>query len=319
MTIAEVSAVQLPAETNAAGAFVRQRYQFRDRIRADGSSEFPAEAGRYHLYVSLACPWAHRAIIVRRLLGLENAISMSVVDPIRDERGWAFRDGPGYSPDPINNFQFLSEAYLATDPSYVGRYTVPCVWDRVTGRLVTNNFPDITIDFETQFGAFQRPDAPDLYPVALRGEIDAINDVIYAEVNDGVYKAGFAATQAAYEEAVRALFDRLDWLEERLADRRYLLGSRMTEADIRLFPTLVRFDAVYHGHFKCNWRRIVDYPNLWGYARDLYQQPGFGDTVNFDHIKRHYYMTHDKLNPSRIVPSGPVIDWNAPHDRARLG
>jgi glutathionyl-hydroquinone reductase len=318
MTITDHIAVQLPDETGADGAFVRQRYQFRDRITADGSSGFRAEAGRYHLYVSLACPWAHRAIIVRRLLGLQHAISMSVVDPIRDERGWAFRDGPGHSHDPIHGFQFLSEAYLATDPSYTGRYTVPCIWDRKTGRLVTNNFPDITIDLETQFGAFERPGAPDLYPVALRSEIDALNDVIYTDVNDGVYKAGFAATQAAYDEAVSALFARLDWLEERLANRRYLLGSEITEADIRLFPTLARFDAVYHGHFKCNWRRLVDYPNLWGYARDLFEQPGFGETVNFDHIKRHYYMTHDKVNPSRIVPSGPVMDWNAPHERTAL-
>ena len=318
MTTATTPAVQFPAETNARGAFVRQAYSIRDRITADGSSGFRAEPGRYHLYVSLACPWAHRAIIVRRLLGLEDVISMSVVDPIRDERGWAFRDGPGYSHDPVNGFHFLSEAYLATDPSYTGRYTVPCIWDRVTQRLVTNNYPDITIDFETQFGAYQCPDAPDLYPVQLRPEIDAVNAVVYEDVNNGVYKAGFATTQAAYEEAVDALFARLDWLEERLGRQRFLVGTQITEADIRLFTTLVRFDAVYNGHFKCNLRRLVDYPNLWGYARDLYQHPGFGDTVNFDHIKRHYYMTHDKLNPSRIVPKGPLVDWTTPHGRERL-
>ncbi len=306
---------QVPAETNAAGAFVRQEYSIRERITADGSSGFLAEPGRYHLYVSLACPWAHRSIIVRGLLGLESVISMSVVDPIRDERGWAFRDGPGYSRDPINGFEFLSEAYLATNPAYSGRYTVPCIWDCVTGRLVTNNYPDITIDFETQFQAYQRSDAPDLYPAALRSEIDAINVLIYEDVNNGVYKAGFAVSQAAYEAAVLALFERLDWLEARLAQQRFLVGAQLTEADIRLFTTLVRFDAVYFGHFKCNLRRLVDYPHLWGYARDLYQRPGFGETVDFDQIKRHYYMTHDQINPSRIVPKGPVVDWNALHER----
>jgi putative glutathione S-transferase len=308
---------QFEAETNNKGAFVRQAYSIRDRITADGSSPFPAEPGRYHLYVSLACPWAQRAMIVRKLLGLEDAISLSVVDPIRDERGWAFRDGPGHSHDPINGFQFLSEAYGRTDPDYTGRYTVPCIWDRVTGRLVTNNYPDITIDFETQWGAYQRADAPDLYPQALRAEINSINAVVYEDVNNGVYKAGFATTQEAYEAAVDALFARLDWLEARLAGQRFLVGDQLTEADIRLYTTLARFDSVYVGHFKCNLRRLVDYPNLWGYARDLYQMPAFRDTTNFDHIKRHYYMTHDKLNPSRIVPKGPVIDWTAPHERAQ--
>lgn len=309
---------QFPAETLSTGEFVRQRYSIANRITADGSSGFPAEAGRYHLYVSLACPWAHRAIIVRRLLGLERAISMSVVDPVRDERGWAFREGRGHGPDPVCNFQFLSEAYLLTDPEYRGRYTVPCIWDRVTRRLVTNNFPDITIDFETQFTTFHRRGAPDLYPVVERPEIDAVNDLVYRDVNNGVYRAGFATAQEPYEAAVRTLFQRLDWLEERLATRRFLVGAQITEADIRLFTTLVRFDAVYVGHFKCNLRRLVDYPNLWGYARDLYQHDGFGDTVDFDHIKRHYYMTHDRLNPSRIVPLGPLVDWSAPHDRNAL-
>ena len=310
---------QFPAETSADGAFVRQKYAFRDRITADGSSGFPAEAGRYHLYVSLACPWAHRAIIVRRLLGLEEAISMSVVDPVRDERGWAFRDGPGHTADPVCGFELLSEAYLRTDPDYTGRYTVPCIWDRVTGRLVTNNYPDITIDFETQFTRFHGPGAPDLYPGELRAEIDAVNAVVYADVNNGVYRAGFSTSQAKYEAAVDALFARLDWLEARLAGQRYLVGGRLTEADVRLFTTLVRFDAVYVGHFKCNLRRLVDYPNLWGYARDLYQHPAFGETVDLDHIKRHYYLTHDQLNPTRLVPRGPLVDWAAPHDRARLG
>lgn len=309
---------QFPAETSPDGAFVRQEYTIRDRITADGSSGFPAEPGRYHLYVSLACPWAHRAIIVRGLLGLEDTISMSVVDPIRDERGWRFTTGEGHGLDPVCAFQFLSEAYLRTDPSFTGRYTVPCIWDRVTQRLVTNNYPDITIDFETQFTAVQAVGAPDLYPPALRAEIDELNALVYRDVNNGVYKAGFATGQAAYERAVERLFARLMWLEDRLANQRYLVGDQLTEADIRLFTTLVRFDAVYYGHFKCNLRRLVDLPNLWGYARDLYQRPGFGDTVNFDHIKRHYYMTHDAINPTRIVPKGPIMDWNAPHDRGAL-
>jgi putative glutathione S-transferase len=310
---------QFSAETTSDGAFQRQRYTIRDRITADGTSGFPAEAGRYHLYVSLACPWAHRTILVRTLLGLEEVISMSVVDPIRDERGWAFTEGAGHGPDPINGFAFLSEAYLQTDPTYTGRYTVPCLWDKQTKRLVSNNFPDITIDFETQFRAFHKPDAPDLYPAALRAEIDALNDVIYTDVNNGVYQAGFAVSQAAYESAVTALFARLDWLEQRLATQRYLVGSQFTEADIRLFPTLLRFDAVYVGHFKCNLRRLIDYPNLWGYARDIYQMPGVAATVNFDHIKRHYYMTHDQINPTRIVPLGPIVDWNTPHQRDKVG
>jgi putative glutathione S-transferase len=309
---------QFPAETAKDGSFVRQEYSIRDRITADGSSGFPAEAGRYHLYVSLACPWAHRAIIVRRLLGLEDVISMSVVDPVRDERGWAFREGAGHAEDSVCGFQFLSEAYLLTDPEYTGRYTVPCIWDRVTKRLVTNNYPDITIDFETQFGAFVKPGAPDLYPEALRAEIDDVAALVYQDVNNGVYRAGFAASQEAYDTAVAALFARMDWLEERLAGRRYLVGGQLTEADIRLFTTLARFDAVYVGHFKCNLRRLVDYPNLWAYARDLYARPGFGDTVSFDHIKRHYHMTHERLNPSRIVPAGPLVDWTEPHGRERL-
>ncbi|MFC4453086.1 glutathione S-transferase family protein [Deinococcus sonorensis] len=309
---------QFPAETSASGAFVRQPYTFRGRFSRDGSTPFPAEAGRYRLYVSLACPWAHRAVIVRELLGLQDAISLAVVDPVRDERGWALRPGDGHGPDTVGGFQFLSEAYLRSDPNYQGRYTVPCIWDTQTGQLVTNNYPDITLDFETEFTAFQRPGAPDLYPEALRPEIDALNAVIYEEVNNGVYRAGFAANQARYDEAVTTLFARLDALEQHLATRRYLVGGQLTEADIRLFTTLVRFDAVYVGHFKCNLRRLVDYPNLWGYARDLYQRPAFRETVNFDHIKRHYYLTHPKLDPTGIVPLGPLTDWDAPHQRERL-
>lgn len=318
MTTIQDLAGPLASETSPSGAFERQQYSIRDRFSADGSTGFLAEPGRYHLYVSLACPWAQRSIIVHKLLGLEDTVSMSVVDPIRDERGWAFRDGPGHGIDPVEGFEFLSEAYLRTDAAYTGRYTVPCVWDRKTERLVTNNFPDLTIDLETQFTAFQKPGAPDLYPLDLRPEIDAVNEVVYTDVNNGVYKAGFAVTQAAYEEAFDALFARLDWLEERLAHQRFLVGDRITEADVRLFTTLVRFDAVYYGHFKCNLRRLIDYPNLWGYARDLFQRPGFGETVNFDHIKRHYYGTHPQINPTGIVPKGPAIDWITPHGRDRI-
>jgi putative glutathione S-transferase len=317
VTTTAPTTAQFSRETSADGAFVRQANAFRDRITADGSSGFRAEPGRYHLYVSLACPWAHRSIIVRKLKQLDDVVSMSVVDPIRDERGWAFRESPDgtYGPDPVNGFRFLSEAYLATDPGYQGRYTVPCVWDRVTRRLVTNDFPHISTQLATEFEAWADRSV-ELYPVALRPQIDAINAVVYEHVNNGVYKAGFAASQAAYESAFDALFSTLDQLEARLANQRYLVGDRLTEADIRLFTTLVRFDAVYYVHFKCNLRRLVDYPTLWAYARDVYQTPGFGETVNFDHIKRHYYLTHDQLNPSRIVPRGPAVDWLAPHGRA---
>ncbi len=317
MSVAEETA-QFRAESSKDGSFVRQKNRFSNRITADGSSGFKAEAGRYHLYVSLACPWAHRSVIVRKLKKLENVISLSVVDPIRDERGWAFRDGPGYTVDPVNGFRFLGEAYLKTDPTYEGRYTVPVLWDRKTETIATNDYPSITLDLDTQFEEFADTSV-DLYPVHLRAAIDAMNADVYRDVNNGVYMAGFATTQEAYEEAFDALFARLDALDAHLATQRYLVGDRLTEADVRLFTTLARFDSVYYSHFKCNLRRIVDYPNLWAYTRDLYQRPGFGDTVNMDHIKRHYYMTHDKINPTRIVPQGPAIDWLEPHDRARLG
>lgn len=308
---------QFAAETSGDGAFVRQPYSIDGRISADGSSGFLAQTARYHLYVSLACPWAHRAVIVRRLLALEDIISMSVVDPIRDERGWAFREGPGYSRDPVNGFEFLSEAYLATDRAFSGRFTVPCLWDRKTGRLVTNQYWNITIDFETAFGTYANSDY-NLYPASLRDEIDTVNEHVYRDVNNGVYEAGFAVSQTAYETAFDRLFARLDWLEDRLAGQRFLIGDQITEADIRLFTTLVRFDAVYHGHFKCNLRRLIEYPNLWGYARDLFQRPGFGDSTDFSQIKRHYYITHPQINPTGIVPKGPATDWQAPHDRDRF-
>ena len=299
------------------GAFVRPLYPFQGRITSDGSSGFPAEAGRYHLYVSLACPWAHRSVIVRGLLGLEEVVSLSVVDPVRDGRGWAFREGPGHGPDPVNGFTLIREAYEATEPGYDGHISVPVLWDRQTSQIVSNNFPDITIDLGTQFGAWATPGI-DLYPQPLRTEIDALNDRVYTSVNNGVYQCGFAGTQEAYDAAVAALFATLDELEERLADGRYLFGHQITEADVRLWVTLARFDSVYVTHFKTNIRRVVDYPNLWAYSRDLYQHPAFGPSTDFDHIKRHYYMTHPHLNPRRIVPAGPVLDWAEPHHRDKL-
>jgi putative glutathione S-transferase len=307
---------QFPDETSQ-GEFVRQDDAFRDWVRADGSSGYPAVAGRYHLYVSLACPWACRTIIVRKLRALESAIGMTVVDPIRDERGWAFRDGPGYSKDPINGFRFLREAYLATDPGYKGRVTVPVLWDKQTKRIVSNSDDDIMRMFETEFNALSS-NKLDLYPSQFRAEIDQLNELIYQTVNNGVYRAGFATTQAAYERAAYRVFETLDSLEQRLSARRYLFGATPLETDWRLFVTIVRFDAVYYGHFKCNLRRIIDYPNLFGYLKDLYQIPGIAETVNFDHIKRHYYITHDDINPTRIVPIGPLQDLTAPHGRERL-
>jgi putative glutathione S-transferase len=308
---------QFPDEQSVDGSFVRQDDAFRQWVRADGTTDFPAQAGRYHLYVSLACPWAHRTIIVRALKHLEDAISMSVVDPIRDDRGWRFGDGPGFSRDPINDFEFLSEAYLATDPHYHGRVTVPVLWDKKTKQIVSNSDDDIMRMFETEFDALGDASL-DLYPVALRPEIEALNERIYQTINNGVYRAGFATSQDAYERAALEVFASLDELEERLSRSRYLFGERPVETDWRLFVTLVRFDPVYFGHFKCNIREIAQYPNLFGYLRDLYQIPGIAQTVNFDHIKRHYYYTHDDINPTRIVPIGPLQDLNAPHGRERL-
>lgn len=311
------ASAQFPAEQNQDGDFVRQEDAFRTWVRADGGSGYPVEARRYHLYVSLACPWAHRTIITRKLRGLEGAVGMTVVDPIRDDRGWAFRDGPGYSKDPINGFSFLSEAYTATDPVYGARVTVPVLWDMQTKRIVNNSEDDIMRMFETEFDALAG-NKLDLYPPEHRGAIDELNVLIYETVNNGVYRAGFATTQAAYERAVWRVFETLDMLEQRLSAYRYLFGAAPVETDWRLFVTLVRFDPVYYGHFKCNLRRIIDYPNLFGYLKDLYQIPGIGETVNFDHIKRHYYFTHDDINPTRIVPVGPLQDLTAPHGREKL-
>lgn len=299
------------------GEFVRAAYPFTGRITADGSSGFPAEPGRYHLYISWACPWAQRTAIARELLGLGEVISLSAVDPIRDGRGWAFREGDGHGLDPVNGFAFLREAYEATEPGYDGHISVPVLWDKRTGRIVSNHFPDITIDMATAFGRWSDP-AVQLYPPELRGEIDAICDVIYLAVNNGVYRAGFAGSQERYLQAVTELFAVLDQLEARLAARRYLVGDALTEADIRLWVTLARFDSVYYSHFKTSIRRLADYQHLWGYARDLYARPAFRGTTNFDHIKRHYFVTHGRINPSRIVPAGPLLDWESPHGRERL-
>ncbi|MGW3783129.1 glutathione S-transferase family protein [Micromonospora chokoriensis] len=316
---------QFSAETSGGGAFVRQPNRFTGRVTADSTSppgggpdeqdRWPLEAGRYRLIWCRACPWAHRARIVRGLLGLDDAISLGTVDPIRDERGWAFAlDPDGF--DPVLGVSFLSEAYLATDPDYTGRVTVPALVDTVTGRVVTNDYPQLTLDLSTEWRSLHRAGAPDLYPEALRPEMDALMAEIHTDVNNGVYRCGFATSQEAYDEAFRALFARLDVLSERLAGQRYLMGDAITEADVRLFTTLVRFDAAYHGHFKCSRSKLTEMPVLWAYARDLFQTPGFGETVDFDHIKRHYYATHREINPTGIVPLGPdESGWGTPHGR----
>lgn len=317
---------QFASETSATGEFERQEDAFRDWISNDGSTAYSAVAGRYHLYVSLACPWASRTVICRKLKGLEEAIGMTVVDPIRDEKGWAFRDpsdktppdAPFESTDPINDFDYLSEAYAATDPNFDERVTVPVLWDKETKRIVNNCEDDICPMFNSAFNTVARNKDVDLFPKDIEAEQTKLAAFIYDNVNNGVYKAGFATRQRAYETSCRKLFEALDQLEQRLTKSRYLFGKRIVEADWRLFCTLVRFDAVYHGHFKCNIRRIIDYPNLQGYLMDLYQQPGIAETVNFDHIKRHYYMTHTEINPTRIVPLGPALDLTQPHGRDKL-
>jgi putative glutathione S-transferase len=310
---------QFPHEQGSDGNFERQEDAFRQWVTADGSSGYPAASGRYHLYVSLACPWAHRTVIVRRLKGLESVIGLTVVDPVRDEKGWAFREGPGYDHDPVNGFQFLSEAYQATQPHYQARVTVPVLWDTHTRRIVSNSDDDLMRMLNAAFNAFT-DQTLDLYPEPYRQEIDDLNLLLYRTVNNGVYRAGFATSQKAYESAAWPLFETLDQMEKRLAERRFLFSSTPLETDWRFFVTLVRFDAVYHGHFKCNLRRIKDYTNLFGYLCDLYQLPGIAETVNFDHIKRHYYYTHDDLNPTRIVPIGPEENLLlSSHGREHLG
>jgi putative glutathione S-transferase len=305
------------------GRFVRKDAAFRNWVTVDGApgpsghGGFQAEAGRYHLYVSLACPWAHRALIVRALKGLEETINVSVVHWLMLENGWTFADGPGATPDIVNGARLLHQVYTTADPDYTGRVTVPVLWDRKQGTIVSNESSEIIRMLNSAFdGLGANP--VDFYPAALRNQIDEINALVYDTLNNGVYKSGFATTQSAYEEAATPLFETLDWLEARLATRRFLAGETFTEADIRLFTTLIRFDAVYVGHFKCNLSRIADYPNLSAYTREIYQLPGVADTVNFEHIKRHYYESHRGINPAGIVPLGPVLDFLAPHDRARL-
>ena len=309
---------QFPDEATQHGEFVRQPDEFRDWVRADGSTPYPPTAGRYHLYVSLACPWAHRTLILRKLRRLEDVVGVTIVDPVRDERGWAFRDGPGHSRDPVNGFAFLSEAYQATKPDFRGRFTVPVLWDKETRRIVNNSEDDICRMFNDEFASSDAGNAPDLFPAAIAKSQAALSALIYERVNNGVYRAGFASQQAPYERAVQELFAVLDRLDTHLANQRFLFGQTPVETDWRLFCTLVRFDAVYYGHFKCNLRRIVDYPNLHGSLQDLYQIDGVAETVNLDHIKRHYYVTHTEINPTQIVPLGPVLDFNGRHGRARL-
>lgn len=305
------------------GRFVRSEAQFRNWVTTDGSAGpsgkagFKAEPDRYHLYVSLACPWAHRTLIYRKIKGLEEMLPLSAVNSYMGKEGWTFEPGPGVIPDSINNAQRIYEVYLAADPNYSGRATVPILWDKKQHTIVSNESAEIIRMFNSAFNDLGAK-GPDYCPDELLDEIDAINERVYDTVNNGVYKSGFATTQEAYEEACNALFETLDWLDKRLSTQRYLLGPNITEADWRLFPTLARFDPVYYGHFKCNVRRIVDYPNLPGYLRDLYQQPGVAETLDVPYCKRHYYGSHETINPHLIVPIGPEIDYSAPHDRARF-
>ncbi|MFF3201227.1 glutathione S-transferase family protein [Streptomyces sp. NPDC002962] len=300
-------------------AFQRSKSHFTDRITADGRDGWPVTAGRYRLVVSRACPWASRAVISRRLLGLEDALPMAIADPIQDDRSWRFTLDPD-GRDPVLGIRYLSEAYERRESDHGDGVSVPAIVDVPSGELVTNDYQQLTLDLATEWTALHRPGAPDLYPDGLRDEIDTVMADVYEDVNNGVYRAGFAHEQGAYEQACAGVFRRLELLASRLARQRYLVGDTITEADIRLFTTLVRFDAVYHGHFKCNRWKLTENPVLWAYARDLFQTPGFGDTVDFDHIKRHYYRVHTGINPTRIVPLGPdLTDWHAAHHREELG
>lgn len=306
------------------GKFERSAAQFRNWVTADGSAGpsgkagFKAEAGRYHLYVSLACPWAHRALIVRKLKGLEAMISVDVVSPLMHAKGWVFDDSqPEATSDRLHGAQVMSDVYVKADPTYSGRVTVPVLWDKQEATIVSNESSEIIRMFNSAFDDLGATPG-DLYPLALRDEIDAVNDRVYQDVNNGVYKSGFATTQAAYESAVGRLFETLDWLDDSLGKQRYLVGQQITEADWRLFTTLIRFDPVYVGHFKCNLKRIADYPNLSGFMRELYQVPGIAKTVSMDHIKRHYFMSHETINPTAIVPQGPLMDLLSPHGRETL-
>ncbi|MBW3651541.1 MAG: glutathione S-transferase C-terminal domain-containing protein [Actinobacteria bacterium] len=304
---------------NPGGEFDRDTNYIPTRITADARDGYPVEPGRYRLVVSRACPWANRAIIVRRLLGLEPVLSMGIAGPTHDERSWTFDLDPG-GRDPVLGIERLQEAFLARFPDYDKGITVPAIVDIPTGQVVTNDFPQITLDLSTEWRAYHRPGAPDLYPEDRREEIDEVAELIFTDVNNGVYRCGFAGSQKAYDRAYVRLFERLDWLSERLEGQRYLVGDTITEADVRLFTTLVRFDPVYHGHFKCNRHKLWEMPVLWAYARDLFQTPGFGDTIDFDHIKRHYYVVHTDINPTQIVPAGPDLSgWLTAHGREALG
>ncbi|MEM7275251.1 MAG: glutathione S-transferase C-terminal domain-containing protein [Actinomycetota bacterium] len=301
------------------GAFERDTDYIDDRIQNRPDARWPVEPGRYRLVAAAACPWANRTTIVRRLLGLEDVISLGFAGPTHDARSWQFDLDPG-GVDPVLGIERIQDAYLKRFPDYPKGITVPAVVDVPTGWVVTNDFPSITLDFSLEWSDHHRPGAPELYPEPLRDEIDEVAELIYHDVNNGVYRTGFSSTQAAYEDAYRTLFARLDWLEERLATRRFLVGDTITEADVRLFTTLVRFDAVYHGHFKCNRNKLSEMPALWGYLRDLFQTPGFGDTVNFAQAKEHYYVVHTTINPTRVVPVGPDLSGLlTPHGREALG
>ncbi|MFN3657286.1 MAG: glutathione S-transferase family protein [Pseudolabrys sp.] len=306
------------------GHFIRPPTRFRNWVTPDGSpgpsgeGGFAAEPGRYHLYVSLACPWAHRTVIFRKLKGLENVVSMSVTSPVISREGWVFDENDGSTGDAINGARKLSEIYVRADARYTGRVSVPVLWDKQRKTIVNNESPEIIRMLNSSFDAYTNVHT-DYYPEHLRAEIDRINELVYPNINNGVYRAGFATSQGAYKLAFRNVFDALEEVEQILSRRRYLVGSVITEADWRLFCTLIRFDAVYYAHFKCNWRHIYEYPNLSNYLRDLYQQPGVAETVNLAHIKRNYYVGQRQVNPTGIVPVGPQLDFAAPHDRARLG
>jgi len=320
------SDAQKSAEKSAEGSYVKSGAEFnRDtnyittRITEDGRDGYPVEPGRYRLVVARACPWANRTIIVRRLLGLENVLSMGMCGPTHDKRSWTFDLDPGGA-DPVLKIERLQQAYFARDPEYPRGITVPAIVDITSGKVVTNDFAQMTLDFSSEWTAHQRDGAPDLYPQALRDEIDTVNQRVFTEVNNGVYRCGFAGSQQAYEAAYDGLFAAMDWLSDRLQNRRYLVGDTITEADVRLFTTLARFDPVYHSHFKCNRNKLAEMPVLWAYARDLFQTPGFGDTTDFVQIKQHYYMVHTDINPTRIVPKGPDLsNWLTEHGREALG